>query len=235
MNEVSELITENPFFNITGWIVGAIALGVAIISFKRKQISYQFYTNVLVANKLSNVNGLAITFNNNPVEQLSITSLDIQNTGNVIIEYEKDVYVDHKLKIIPTDTTCEILSAIVVSESSDTIKCKLIPDESAAVVVCFDVLEKNDRVSINIYHTGNSNTGFDIGGRIKGGKKISHNFRNILENIMGIRFKGIGYISVSAGLFCLLFLFIENPPKNIRIFLYYCLSSLFLGWFFCPL
>lgn len=175
MGTILKQISNNPIIVLTGWLGTMIALIIAIIlpiiQKKRKRINYQYSTNVLITDKLSEVNDLQVTFKNEPIESLSVTSINLANNGNVTIE-NNDIYKGHNLTIIPKDVNTTILFAKVISQSSDTVECDIhYTNENATI--SFQTFEKGDYTNINIYHTGNDDSEFEVKGKIKEGKITS--------------------------------------------------------------
>ena len=156
------------FISIAGVVITIV---IAVLQKKRKLLSYSYKTTNVVENDVSKVKGLEFFYNKKKIGQFSVTNLDIQNAGNVIIEEKKDLHEDKTLKIIPKNKAFNILSAEITSQSCDTIGCsiKLNEDENE-VELHFKSFEKNDKVSIGIFHVGNCDDEFLLDGKIKEGK-----------------------------------------------------------------
>ena len=175
-------ISTNPLFafivecaTLLGFI---IAIVVPIIQKKRKVLSVEYDTKALVKEKISEIKGLEMLYNNNPIERLAVTIIKIRNSGNVLIESD-DVYKEHELKIIPREKLI-IYDAAVGKQSSDTIEC-VAKNLNDCVEVHFQTFEKKDSVEINVFHNGDADVTFTLEGKIKE-CKIS-NFDAYAENV----------------------------------------------------
>ena len=172
MKKLLEAITKNPLFVFVGWLGTMIALILAIVvpimQARKVQLNFSYTSNLLVSDSLSEMEGLDIRFQGDKVEQLTVTTCEICNTGNVTIE-DSDVYEGHKLRVFTGSDNAEVLFVSVVSQSYDTNNCQLSYDGNS-VNVHFDVLEKKEKVVFNIYHTGAADTAFSIEGKVKEGK-----------------------------------------------------------------
>ena len=171
MKSIAEKIAQNPYFVIVGWLATVIALLIAIIvpfvQAKKVRLDFSYTSNILVTDKLSEMEGLNISYNGNKINQLAVTSCEIRNTGNVTIE-DQSVYDGHKLEITSDSEDVDVLFATVVSQSYDTNNVRISYDDKS-VRVLFDALEKNDKTVINIYHSGDEHAVFNIDGKIKEG------------------------------------------------------------------
>ena len=172
MNKLLEAFTKNTITVFIGWLATIIALfitvAIPIIQARKIQLGFLYGSNTFVSDSLSKLDGLEVSYRGSKVGRLTITTCLISNTGNVTIE-DSDVYEDHKLSVFTESENAEILFASVMSQSSDTNNCQVSYDRNS-VNVHFDVLEKNEEVVFNIYHTGEDDTVFSIEGKIKEGK-----------------------------------------------------------------
>lgn len=175
MNRLLEHISNHPAITLTGW--GATMVGLIITIFlpfvqrRRKKLSFQYSTNVLITNKLSEIEGLDICYNGKGIEQLSVSSFLIINSGNVTIN-NQDLYSGHELKIVPAkDSDVIIQYAKMVSQSRDIVDCNVLVKDNSTTI-SFQAFEKKDYVNINIYHTGDISSSFDVVGIIKEGKIV---------------------------------------------------------------
>lgn len=161
----------SQFITLSGWFIGFVSLVYAFAQRKRKRLCYDYETNVLVTNKLSDIEGIEILLKNEKVNQLSVTSIEITNNGNTIIE-DNDVYEGHKLRIVPRSDVGDIIYSKLVYESSDYINSSIATNKDS-VEFRFNSLEKSDCVVVNVYHTGGKSAVFEIVGKIKEGKIYS--------------------------------------------------------------
>ena len=198
MEKIANWISENPYFTAAGLIATFISLIIAIIipiaQKKKKEISCSFYTTLLVDKTISKVKGLQMSFQGKAIDQLSVTTLKIWNSGNSIIE-TSDVYSNHKLKIISPYAlhTCigEIIDADIIFQSTDTIQGTIEIIEQKDINISFQSFEKKDYLTIHLYHTGDETTIFMLDGKIKEGKIVNHLFDadeqvNVVEPLVSI-------------------------------------------------
>lgn len=174
MDKLAESIANNPYIVLLVEAATIIALILAIvipiIQKRKKCLTYSYVTNVLINEKISEVDELSISFKGKEVNHLSVTCFDIINSGNVTID-SSEVYHGHELKIITNEPHPQVISAKLISQSSDTIDGIVNYDDSC-VNVSFQTLEADDYLSLNIYHTGDEKTGFILEGKIKETKLI---------------------------------------------------------------
>lgn len=174
MENIANWIAKNPYFTAAGLIATflglIIAIIVPIIQKRRKNLCFSYSTTPLVKKDISNINGIEISFHGNPVEQLSVSNVQIWNGGNTIIAFE-DFYKGHELNLSLNDKAI-ILGIDMLKQSEDTIECttKL---SNAQVNFSFQSFEKKEYVSLNIYHTGNAETKLLLNGKIKEGKILN--------------------------------------------------------------
>lgn len=174
MDKIVESIANNPYLVLVVETATLIALIIAIIipivQKRKKRLSFSYVTNVLISENLSEMDELLISFKGKIINHLSVTCFKIINNGNVIIE-GNDVYKGHELKISPKKAFTRVISAKIISQSSNTVN-GMVSLEDANVNVSFQTFEVKDYLSINIYHTGDEDTEFTMTGKIKETKII---------------------------------------------------------------
>ena len=184
MDKLIEGIANNPYLVLAVEVATLIGLIIAIIipivQKRKKRLSFSYVTNVLINKKLSEVDDLLISFKGEKIDYLYVTCFIIINNGNVTIE-SSDVYKGHELKISPIETATRVISAKIISQSSDTVNGLLSLDDSN-VNVSFQTFEVKDYLSINIYHMGNENTKFTMTGKIKETKIIQSSIGYVDKN-----------------------------------------------------
>lgn len=199
MKSLANLVQKNPYFVVIGWLCTVIAFIIAtvapIIQRRRKVLSCVTSTNVLVSNTLSKVKGISVTYGGTQINQLAVTSMNIYNSGNVTIE-DSHLHKNHEL-MIKVPSGVKIIDVEITNQSTDTIGCEIknICDETADVR--FQTFEKKDKVTINIYHTGNATTEVLLDGKIKDGRINNRNMSDLLETIINATAQSILSSSVS--------------------------------------
>lgn len=171
--------SNEPWFSWSGWIFGLISILLSIVFFikgrKKKILHWTYNTNIFIDNKQTDVEELTVLFNGEQINRLFVTTLEIKNVGNQFIS-SNDIYEDHPLTI-KAERDAGLLFTKVMSESNDTIKCKIHTIDDSETLekifqLSFDTFEVKDSVSVSIYHTEDRNTKFDVDGRIRGGKIV---------------------------------------------------------------
>lgn len=173
MEKIANWIAENPYLTAAGLFATFLGLIIAIITpivqKRRKNLCFSYSTTPLVKADVSNINGIEISFHGNPVEQLSVSSVQIWNGGNTIITFE-DFYKGHELNLSLQNAT--ILGVDILKQSEDTIECNTELSFNK-VNFSFQAFERKEYISFNIYHTGNSETKVALSGKIKEGKILN--------------------------------------------------------------
>lgn len=174
MEKIANWIVENPYLTAAGLFATFLGLIIAIITpiiqKRRKNLCFSYSTTPLVKKDVSNINGIEISFHGSPVEQLSVSNVQIWNGGNTIITFE-DFYKGHELNLSFQDNTT-ILGIDMLKQSEDTIECKT-ELSYTKVDFSFQAFEKKEYISFNIYHTGNVETKLLLNGKIKEGKILN--------------------------------------------------------------
>ena len=179
MQTLANLIQQNPYLVVFGWtatVLGLIcAVIIPIIQRKRKQLVMSYSVVNLLNQSVSGLEDLKITYRGVDVEQLSVATIKIKNTGNSIIDH-KDIYPGHDLKIMEDNNSdSQILYSNIVSQSSDTIECEL-KNIDNVVYIAFQTFEKKDNVTVSVYYSGAAHLKCKLEGRIKEGKIINTTF-----------------------------------------------------------
>lgn len=161
-------------FSVYTWVVGK----------KRKRISYCFETSMLIKNGSSQIKNLSIQFNNQVIEDLSVSHFYIWNSGNDVIN-EADVVEMKPLSIINTGTA-NILEATVLftNETSNNIRIDKFANNS--VCFAFDYLGAGDGAHVQVLHSGTAND-LKVDGKLKGGESICNANENDKNNRMKTR------------------------------------------------
>ncbi len=172
MKKLAKSIVKNPYFTIVGWLATMIALVLAIvipyIQARKVLLDFSYKSYGLVIDGITDMEGFDVRFYGKKIRRVSVTTCEICNLGNVTIE-DDDVYEGHELRVFTQSDNTEVLFVNMVSQSYDTNNCKIYHEDNS-VYVHFDILEKNDKVVFNIYHTGNADAVFNIEGKIKDGE-----------------------------------------------------------------
>lgn len=169
-------MNSNLFWCIIGIIGGAIISFIISYFFyskgiKRKSLIYDVTTTTLIAKKIVQVDGLCIKFKSKQLNNLYISTINIKNNGNTIIEPndfapsaplslttdgEFLITSGNEIKIIPENTYNNI--HLLMEKDGDNI-CK-------EANIQFDFISKKDTILCTVFHTDPC---VHISGKIKEG------------------------------------------------------------------
>ncbi|WP_165235860.1 hypothetical protein [Aquisphaera insulae] len=194
-------IIQNPWFAISGWIIGAISVVATVITYvmskREKRLVYCVTSSMIMSNLQSRLPSLRITYEGHgePVTDLTVSRMVIWNAGKDTIKREDTV------KNSPLTILCKrgvhVLDVDVHSVSSiaSNIDVKLNRDKTA-IHLSFLFLEHDDGVSLQIVHTGvGSGDVFLLGHIIGAGEPRRVNFHDELVprriRIFGVRLPNV--------------------------------------------
>lgn len=142
------------------------------ISTKTKKIIYTKNSQTLVTNSLSEINGLNITFHNQPIKNLTSTTLTIRSVGKDIINLD-DFGKATPLCIKTTECFFlqENVNSIICKNSNPNNLMKLIIKDEKTILLDFDYLSQEDEVEFVLLHTGT----IEIDGKLKSGTLLNKN------------------------------------------------------------
>jgi hypothetical protein len=184
----------NDFFNfnastITGIIAGFLAtMFFYLIGRKRKKPYYIISSFNLVNSELKQLDGIEICYKGSRVEDLTATQFIFWNDGKDTID-KNDVPEAAPLNIKAKDASINIYAAEVVSmtDASNKVEVnlinKLLPTEVDEVRMTYDYLDKGQKNTIKILHSGKP---YDliVNGKIKGvGNFKDYNSLNYLYDL----------------------------------------------------
>lgn len=164
-------------------IIG-VALGIAsliigtVVSFyfyrkslRLKDPCWSIRSNNLIRGYSSKLSGLKIEYNEQNVENLTISKIIFWNDGAETIKRD-DITTANPLRIIGTEQV-ELLEVRPLSSSSTSncLKCELTEDKKSAPIE-FEYLDQGQGAVIQVVHTGTTSKNINIIGDIKGVKKL---------------------------------------------------------------
>ena len=208
MEWLTQLIEKYPvvttwitLISLFGVLITIIALILQIKDKKRRAIYYTISSTVLIDNEISQIEGIKILFQDKKVDTVEISSINLWNGGNEILE-ETSFYPEHELKIVVPHGE-KILAATVIEETDDTCKVNVkISEESLnEVTISFYCLEPKQGATINIYHTNVKENGIELIGKIKGGKVVNKSIKIVMENGEICMLTGKYKINFDSGIF----------------------------------
>ena len=161
---------NNPIVTVVSLLLGFLGVILAIIFYikgkPKLELSWVKSTYLIIANNKSVFEGLEMTFNKEPIDDLSVTKIVLWNSGNKEIR-ESDVYSNKQI-CITSDDTVNILEAKILPDN-DKNNYSIMRREKS-VLLCFECIEENNGFAIQLIHSGEAFS-IKVDGEIKGGKK----------------------------------------------------------------
>jgi len=184
---------DNIWFQLFAYLVGFTGTVLSILSFKKKKIKpvYIKRTTHLVQQKLSDVEGLSLQYDNQDIKNLTITNIAIWNAGKKTLKHS-DISTNDKLRIETRKGVTVLRHSILkVSNQANGITTN-INDDNSSINVNFDYLDYNEGIAYQFIHNGESSNDILIKGSIIGFGKIKSNdgefkskLRIVLEEPLG--------------------------------------------------
>lgn len=147
-----------------------VSIVVAIVAYKKSQNVqkplWQVTTNNLIQNHIARLSGLTITYQGQPVEQLSISKVMFWNEGTKRIE-ANDIPQAVPLQIVGVDGV-EILGAELLASNE---KANQFSYEwkkgDPSILLKFDYLSHREGAVFQVVHTGTSSEDIKVEGKLK--------------------------------------------------------------------
>ena len=170
---------SNLFWAIVGLVGGVItSLIFYLIDRKDRKLTYSIITTQLISNKLAQIDGLNILFNNLMVNELNSTEIIFRNEGNEVIEGNDFAKLD-KLRLF---TKGEFLVTnnvdSFVSESNKLSDFRLYITNASTINISFDYLPCNSSYRLNLLHSG----AIKVLGTLKNGRLYESGKKSLSSN-----------------------------------------------------
>lgn len=194
------------------WLILSLCSIISVplaIYFGRKSLSQKIIyavlsSNELITNNQSNIPKLKILYDNEAVNDVTVTRLTFWNQTVATIN-KTDIIDAEPLSIFINNGKILDASVLKGGQSSNKIKVFLTSDNSANIT--FDYLDKKEGGIIQVIHTGSRNS-IDITRKIKGGKVKVNKFSYVPVKI---------FLPVSCILCVILLCFDNYMPNEISI------------------
>lgn len=234
---------NNPVFNIVAFLLGVSSIiSTVYFYFKSKKIKQPTYvvrTINLIKEKFQKIDSVQILYSGERIKDLSITKIALWNDGKDTISLSDVAQIDClRIEILPE---FQILDCEILFTKNEANAFSLVMDTDHKFIdIKFDFFDFEERVVIQIFHTGNSSDDIVLRGKIKTVKKIKRrmidsgflpsSFVKILRgnNISNKWSKKVLAISViMVGILFLFIPFIDSAPKevHVRVWYEYCLLT----------
>ncbi len=168
---------------------------------KAKRLTYNINSQVLITNNLSKIEGLNITYGDQPINNLATTTIILKSVGKDVIEM-KDF---GQAKPLCFKTTGEFLlqdnidSTITKNSRPDNLmKAKL--EGNDKILLEYDYLSQGDTITFTVLHTGE----ISLDGKLKAGTLLKSDLLKKITNVIEV----ISNIAIVFWLFLGLFLYI---------------------------
>jgi hypothetical protein len=164
-------IVQHPLFGILSFLGTILGVILAIIFYRvskrEKKPYWSIGSNNLIEGFSSQVPGLEISYNNQKVENLTVSKIVFWNDGKETI-HGTDIAEADPLQIIARGNV-KILDIKVLKTNSEPSRfCNPDDSELQSSFVTFDFLDKNQGGIIQVIHTGTSSMDISLKGTLKG-------------------------------------------------------------------
>lgn len=182
INNIIENIGNNPIFQIISLLFGLIGIFLAILFFiKGKKQTKPFFAKRsfnLISEKIKNIGNFNISFNNQEINNLTVTKVAIWNAGNQTLNHSD--FAQNDLLKIKAEEGIEFYDSKIVYESDET--CMMSIDANRnEIMVLFDYFDRNQGGIIQITHSGKGSKDINILGTVKGTGKIQTKEESVLS------------------------------------------------------
>lgn len=179
-----EQLMNNPY----AWLILSVCTVFSVFygiyagvkSKEKKEISYRINTYEIVRAGENIIPQFQMLYGEHPIRNLTVSRLVIWNSGNKLLNHS-DVVEEKPLSITSSDNGAEILDASIIKRSEESNKFVISKKGNHCVEIKFDYMDKKDGAIVQILHTGSIND-FDLGCKIKGGKKLRRIAKNTCPN-----------------------------------------------------
>lgn len=173
MFELLNKAMENSLIWAVLAIITVISLLFTVYTYvtnkKRKLFSVSCASYELLKQGQSEIEKVSIMFDDQPINNLTISNYAIWNSGNTLIN-GTDIVDTQRLRLISDDET-KFLEAKIVSEVETSNKFRIIEQLDNEILLDFDYVDKNEGIVIQVIHTGEKDS-INAQCKIKGGKPI---------------------------------------------------------------
>jgi|WetSurMetagenome_2_1015567.scaffolds.fasta_scaffold167094_2 hypothetical protein len=170
---------NNYVINIIFIILALIGYILSIVFYLRsrkiKKPCYKFAKSELIQSYVNSIEGLEIFFDNNKIDNLSLTSLAFWNEGNEVIN-GADVAIKNKLKVIANEDVSILTTKLDIIENPSNNFTINFSKEEKIVLIDFDFVGQYEGIILKLYHSGDTKTPFRFEGEIKGVKIIQKDY-----------------------------------------------------------
>ncbi len=166
----------NPYFGLAGFVIGIISLLYAYYAAKRSekinQLGCSVVSTPIISKSESMFPKLSLAYDGHPLENLTVSKVLIENTGNQVIK-PSDIAVLDPIRFSVIDDPFEILDYGITLQSDPKNNFVVKRIDSKTLELSFDYIEPGNNVVIDAIHTGIGKKSFKATGTVIGAKNIS--------------------------------------------------------------
>ena len=161
-----------------GPILNFIFLAIAIVGVligiyygrKAKRLVFNWRSTTLVRSYENIVPHLTVLYRDSPVQNLTLAKIAVWNFGNDVIN-NVDIPPLDKIRLT-LNKPFRFLEANInyASKSANNFSINISPEKDE-IMINFDFIEKNDGLTLALFHTGNT-TDLTVNGAVKGAGKV---------------------------------------------------------------
>jgi len=183
MENIFKFLTNNPWLNILFLLLAIFGIIMTLYTYlKSKKTSKPTFAKTdfkIITSNFSAIENLSVLYNNNPIEELSVSKIVIYNAGKKSIRKE-DIAPKDKIRIDFLDG--KILNSKIHYCTKEINNFSILKTEKS-VLVDFDYLGYFDGAVIQIFHTAKNPESVKIEGTIID----SGNFKDFMEQFVIFR------------------------------------------------
>lgn len=169
------------------------------ISNKKKKVIYIKNSQTLITNNLSKIDGLNITYQDNPIENLTSTTIIIKSIGKDTVEMSD--FGKATPFCIKTDGEFLLqnnINSTITKNSNPENLMELTVENDSTLLLKFDYLSQGDEITFVFLHTGT----IDVKGKLKTGSLLKYNLYQKISKVfdtLSSIFLGFGAFLIAIG------------------------------------
>lgn len=204
-------IASNPYLGLLGLVVAIVSILYAFYLQKKnkkyKELSCALISNNLIKEKESHFPKLDISYNNEKLDNFTLTKIHIINIGKEVIR-PQDIAAKDPIRFCATTDKTRLLdhSLIYANNPKNNFELNI---QSEAINLSFDFIEPKDKVIIQVLHTGVDSNDIQIFGTVIGARKPFSG-----KDIVSTKIKGVNEL-------------ILNSPKRVAFIMFFLFTLMF--------
>ncbi len=172
-DDLLSLFQDNPILNVVFLVVALIGVFATIFfyvkSIRKREPTFSIRSINLVLEKINKIDGLEISFQEEKIDNLSVSKIAFYNNGKETIRRD-DIAPKDPIRII-IDNKYKILDADILFQKKQANNFE-IKNDGKQVEVLFDYIDYAEGAVFQLIHTGKSSDDLEIKGTVFGSDKI---------------------------------------------------------------